>query len=295
MTEEQKRQAKVGIALSVVGYFFFCVHDAIIKWLVTSISVFQVLLFRSFFILLIMLAIGRGRALLGVARSPVKWQLIGRGFIVLSAWLLYYSAAKKLQLAELVTLYFAAPLVVAALSAWLLKEKVSPQRWLAVGLGFSGVLVAAQPGGNSDPLSVAMALGAALMWGYGVILIRRLSAQVPTLVNLIYNNAFFVVAMGLVMPWVWVWPTEEQWIWVIALGFVGALAQGAVFEGLRRAEASLLAPFEFTSLIWPFVIGYIVFDDQPATAVYAGAALILFSGGYALWAERRAQAASSTV
>src|SRR5882724_13504020 len=151
------------IALAVVGYFLFSVQDAAVKWLVADHTVWEILLVRSLTITLLCLVIGRTPLARQVLVSTRKGPLLLRGVVILAAWLCYYSAARYLQLAELVTIYFAAPLMVTILSVWLLRERVSWQRWAAVALGFVGVIVTCDPRRVGITVPVALTLGAALL------------------------------------------------------------------------------------------------------------------------------------
>jgi drug/metabolite transporter (DMT)-like permease len=132
------------IALAVVGYFLFSVQDAAVKWLVADHSVWEILLVRSLTITLLCLAIGRAPLARQVLVSTRKGPLLLRGVVILAAWLCYYRAARDLQLAELVTIYFAAPLMVTALGD-AGEEQVRWQRWAGTGIGFIGVIVAVSP------------------------------------------------------------------------------------------------------------------------------------------------------
>lgn len=159
-----KNSVSLGILLTTVAYMAFTFHDAIIKILASSIPVWQILFFRSLTILVGCLAYGRGKLVHQTMTSPIIKPMIARSILLLCAWLSYYSAASRLQLAEVTTLYYAAP-VVGTLLAWLiLKEKVTPTRWLAVGVGFVGVLIACNPIGLTISWPVYLALQAAVLW-----------------------------------------------------------------------------------------------------------------------------------
>jgi drug/metabolite transporter (DMT)-like permease len=142
-----KNSVSLGILLTTAAYMAFTFHDAIVKVLTASIPVWQILFFRSLTILLGCLAYGRSKLVHQAITSPIIKPMIARSILLLCAWLSYYTAASHLQLAEVTTLYYAAPVVGTLLAWFILKEEVTPARWLAVGVGFVGVIIASNPVG----------------------------------------------------------------------------------------------------------------------------------------------------
>ncbi len=277
-----------GIGLTVLAYFVFSSHDAVIKWLVTATTVWQILFIRSAIILALCMAIGRGQLLARALATPLKTALVLRGVVLLAAWLCYYTAARDLQLAELTTLYFAAPILVVVLAIPLLGERVTAWRWAGVAIGFVGVVVAANPVGLGLSLPTLLVLAAALLWAFALVLVRRIALREATLVQMLYGNGFFLVATGLVLAFVWRTPDWAELGLMLAVGLLGALGQFTLIEGMRRAPASVLASFEYTALLWAFLLGFAVWGDVPRLAVFAGAALILAGGLLVVVTERRA-------
>jgi drug/metabolite transporter (DMT)-like permease len=267
-----------GILLTSVSYFLFTVHDAGIKLLVTAFTVWQILFFRSVTILAGCMLLGGAPLLREAARSPIVKPMFFRSFLILSAWLCYYTAAKDLQLAELTTIYFAAPIIVTVLSIPLLKEQVPFMRWLAVITGFAGVFVACNPAALGISRPVLLVLAAAFLWGLSIVLLRKIALQERTSVQLVLNNGFFLVIAGAALPFVWVGPDWRELLLLIGAGVVAGFAQFALFEGMKRAPVSVIAPFEYTSLIWAFVLGYMIWRDVPREEVFLGAALIFGAG-----------------
>ncbi len=273
------------IALAVVGYFLFSVQDAAVKWLVADHTVWEILLVRSLTITLLCLAIGRTPLARQVLVSTRKGPLLLRGAVILGAWLCYYRAARDLQLAELVTIYFAAPLMVTALSVLLLKEQVRWQRWTGTGVGFVGVIVACEPGGAVSAGPILLTLLAALLWAYSNILVRRISAFETTVMQMLFSNAAFVLACAATLPWTWTQPGAQEIALMVAIGIAGAAAQYILLESFRLAPASLIAPFEYTSLLSAFALSFLIWGDVPRLAVFLGAALIIASGALVIGSE----------
>lgn len=279
-----------GVAFGLAGFFVFPIHDAIAKLLIRDISVWQIMFVRSCGILLLVTAFNGVAPFPRAFKSPVRLLLGARALMLVAAWALYYSAARYLALSEMVTIYFGSPILVACMAGPILGERVTPGRWLAVAMGFVGVLIACRPGiGASGP--IFLALGAAALWSVSTILIRLTKLSEPTSVNMVMTNLGFFVLAGMLLPWVWKTPSLFDGLLLVALSLAGALSQFLVFEALRRASASTIAPLEFTSLAWAFVIQYVVWGSPPDAFVLLGALLIGASGLIIISVEWRAHAA----
>jgi len=266
-----------GVALGLAGFFVFPLHDALAKLLVRDLSVWEIMFVRSSTILIIVFALNGTAPLPRAYRSPVRSLLTLRALIIVAAWALYYSAARSLALGEMVTIYFGSPILVALMAGPVLREQVSVSRWVAVAVGFVGVVIACRPGFSASG-PVLLALCAAALWSVSTILIRLTKLSEPTSVNMLMTNLGFFVLAGLILPWVWKTPSAQDWALLLALSLAGATSQFLVFEALRRASASTIAPLEFTSLVWAFVIQFTVWGNVPDGFVMLGALLIGCSG-----------------
>jgi drug/metabolite transporter (DMT)-like permease len=267
-----------GIACVTASFSVFALHDAGVKWLVAGYAPLQILFVRSVVIFLICLATGRRRIVMRTIRSPIRNTLLLRAVGLLGAWLCFYTAARSLGLAELTTIYFASPLMVAALAVPILGETVTRGRWLSILVGFAGVLIACRPGDLAQASAIGLALLAALLWAGSMILIRQIALREPTLVQMLTASFAFIVMTGSAMPWFWHTPSLWESVLMAGIGALGALAQFLLIEGIRRAPASVVSPLEFTALVWSFVLGYLFWHNVPGLNVFVGAALILMSG-----------------
>lgn len=277
-----------GILLTTFAYFLFSLQDASVKWLVVALPVWQILFIRSVTIFSLCLAIG-GRPLVAAARhSPVLKPLFLRNLLLLAAWLCYYNAARDLGLAELTTLYYASPVLMTILSVPILGEKVPGYRWLAVAIGFLGVVIACGIAAKGLTLSlpVYLALQAAVFWAIATVLLRKTALHERTQVQMIISSGFFLLFTALAMPFVWQPVSALDLALMAGTGVFAGIGQFALFEGMRRAPVSVLAPFEYTSLVWAFALGYLIWSDVPGSNVFAGAALI-FSAGMIIIARER--------
>lgn len=275
------------MALGVLAYFLFSLHDASNKWLVATVPVWQVLFLRSLFIVLACLSIGRRRVLEDLAETPLKQALALRGVLTLVAWLCYYSAARFLPLAQLLTLYFSSPLIITALSWPLLGERVSKRRWVSVVIGFLGVVVASDPFGTSLSWATLLVLIAAVCWGYGVILMRQIARRERTIVQMLASNLVFTVLTGIASVFTWVPLQPTDFVLLGCVAVFGGCGQYLLFEAARVAPAAVMATVEYSALLWAFVLGFLIWHDVPSVAVWSGAGLILVAGAVLVMAERR--------
>jgi len=164
---------------------------------------------------------------------------------------------------------------------------VPRSRWLSVLLGFAGVAVACDPAGVSFSWATVSVLLAAAAWGVAIILMRQISREETTTLQMFYTNAVFLVATAAASAWQSRWPDPLQVGLLAVVCAAGTIGQFFMFEGARRAPASIMAAVEYTALIWAFVLGYVVFRDIPRTAVFLGAGLILAAGAWLVASERR--------
>ena len=271
---ETRERIFTGILLTSAAYFLFSTQDAAIKLLVVGISVWQIMLFRSVVVLGGCFAIAGPRLFIDSARSPIVKPMLLRSFLILAAWLSYYTAARDLQLAELTTIYFAAPVIVTILSIPLLGEKVPLIRWIAVLTGFVGVYIACDPIRLGFSRPILLVLAAAFLWATSIVLLRKTALRERTIIQLVLNNGFFLVVSIIPLIWLWQTPTLFELSLLVGVGGLGGVAQYALFEGMKRAPVSVIAPFEYTSLIWAFALGYAIWGDLPRPAVFYGAAFI---------------------
>ncbi len=286
-----KTAVGAGIALSSLAYLFFATHDAMIKLLVESATVWQILFCRSVVILIGCFVLG-GRSLAReTMRSPALRPMMLRSLFLLAAWLCYFNAAKHLPLADLTTLYFAAPIAAILLAIPILGEKVPLTSWIAVITGFIGVVIASNPTGISTGWPVYLALVAAVCWAIATTLLRTTSQNASSMVQMAMTNVFFLALTAPMALASWTMPGGASQILLLAVGVIGGLGQLSYFEALRRAPISVIAPLEYTALIWAFALGYAIWKDVPGPNVWAGAVLIAAAGLIVLVAQGRRRAA----
>jgi len=275
---DSRERVLAGILFTAVAYFLFSAQDASIKLLVVGMSVWQIMFFRSVTVLVACGAIGGKKLFADTVNSSIVKPMLVRSAFTLAAWLCYYNAARSLQLAELTTIYYAAPIIVTVLSVLILGEKVPLLRWIAVFIGFAGVFIACDPTRLGISVPVLLVLAAAVLWGIAVVLLRKTAMQARTMIQLVLNNFYFLLFSAIPALLWWRMPDGGQLLLLISVGALGGVAQYMLFEGMRRAPVSIVAPFEYTSLIWAFALGYAIWGDMPRREVFMGAALIVGAG-----------------
>jgi drug/metabolite transporter (DMT)-like permease len=276
-----------GLLIAASAYFIFTLQDVLVRLLVKAdMPIWQVLLVRSLFIVVVCLSLRGPKIIVESLVSPSRWSLLARGVLILAAWLSYYTASKTLLYGQLVTIYYAAPIIITVLSIFMLGERVTGSRWAAVIIGFIGVLIACEPGQLGLSMPVLMTLAAAAMWAMSNILLRKAGITENVLMQMFMSNGIF--ALGCLVPTAIWWhpPTAEQWLLLLGVGALGGCAQFLLFKSFRMAPASAVAPMEYSSLLWAFALGYMVWQEVPGHGVVLGAVLIAVSGIGTLWAER---------
>ncbi len=267
-----------GMALGIAAYTLFAVHDALIKGVITALPAPQILFVRSAVILVICIAMGRTGVVVDLWRSKNRMLILGRGLMTLAAWVMYYSAGRELQLAEMTTLYYVAPVLTTVLAVVFLKEQLTLARIGGASIGFFGIVVAANPSGFTIGWPIILVLGAAFFWAVAMILMRTISNSDRTLVQVLAQNFIHILIMGFIALPYWQGMGAREIILCIASGLVGGLGQFTLVEAARAVPASVLGTVEYGALIWSFIFGYLFWAEMPATTVYIGAFLVVAAG-----------------
>jgi drug/metabolite transporter (DMT)-like permease len=283
-------RAGLGISITILGGLCFAIQDAGIKWLSAEIAVLQILFLRSLFGLVFLgtSSIFSGEAISFRVHRP--WLLAARSGLNILSWVLFFTSLKYLPLATAVALFFSFPLFLTIISVPLLGESVGMRRIIAIIVGFAGVLLITNP---TDGLSIpaVMMLGAALGWAIVASLTRILGENENTTTLLFYTLLGFAVLLAIPQYWLWQSIDLHATLMIVGIAFFGVIAQFAVTKAYAIASPSLIAPFEYTALIWSAILGYLVWNDIPDLYAIVGAFLIIASGIYIIHREaiQRAQ------
>ncbi|HUL06663.1 MAG TPA: DMT family transporter [Candidatus Acidoferrum sp.] len=273
--------------LMTAAILAFSVQDAAIKWLSKDYGLAQIIFFSR--ILAVPLAVLLAHRSGGLAQLRPKRPLLHvlRASFTVCDMLCFTAAVWLMPLADAITIGFAAPLFMTMLSVPLLKERVGPRRWTAVLCGFIGVVIVLQPSGAGLGPASFYALGSALAFAILIILTRTLTASEAVPCMMFWNSGLVATVMlVLMLPH---WHTPSGWgIWVFLLSAgIGAVAQLLITEAFRLGEVSLLAPIQYTSLLWASFFGYAIFGDAPTPMLLLGAAVIVASTLYIVEREAR--------
>lgn len=275
-----------GIVLMMLGMLLMASMDTTVKWLVEAdVSPIQVLAMRSWIIIpiILMALAARNQIHLLNTTRPLAHGL--RGGLGILAPLPFFAALKYLPLADATVVFFSSSFILTAISAILLKEKVGIHRWSAVVIGFGGVVIAMNPEGDGDYWAYLLVLCAALAYAGIQVSGKQLMRQ-DSVISLVFSfNLMIGLASTAILPWVWV-PVSMTMIGVILLmALLAVSGHIALTAAFGKAQVSAIAPFEYTSLIWVVLLGYILFEDIPSAQVWFGAAVVISCGLYMIYRE----------
>ncbi|ESW66412.1 DMT transporter permease [Mesorhizobium sp. LSJC285A00] len=266
-----------GILLMLAGDFMFALNDAMGKWLVASFSVGQVVLIRSigaFIVLGPMIANQGARRLFRMERPVLQ---ILRVLATTADTALFYAAVVYLPLADVMSFYMAGPIYVAALSHFLLGEKVGWRRWAAIMVGFCGVLIILKPSSAAFSQSSLFALVGSLAFAFAIILSRRLRGTSDT--TLVTWQTIGTLLVGGVMTiGAWQTPSALDFGAMLLLGIVSCSAHLMITRALKLAPASTLAPLHYSLLLWAVIFGLAFFGDVPGPRILIGSAIVVLAG-----------------
>ena len=277
-----------GMAAAAGAMFLFAIMNGLAKHLSETHSVIEIAFWRNLFASLPFLAavfLAGRRDLLVIKSAPRL--LVIRAVMGSVTLVITFAAFSVMPMAETSVLLFTASLFLPILGVVFLKEGVGPWRWSAVVVGFLGVAVMANPGGSVNSLGVSLALGAALLQATMGILLRRLGGSERPETIALYFFVIGTVMTGLAMPYVGTGPTLEELPYFIAVGLVGAGAQWSLSLAYKHAPTAIVAVFNYTSLIWATLIGWLVWDEWPLPVVFAGSAIVIAANMLIIWRENQ--------
>jgi len=268
------------IILNLSAWVMLPIMDGFAKYLSSTLPVLQITWSRYFFTVVIVLPI-----MLVFFRKNLTWteqpklQLI-RGLLLFCANILFFYSISIISLAKALTLAFISPLIVTALSPILLGEKVGFRRWAAVITGFIGSLIVIRPGFLEINLASIAALGTGVLYGFYLIVTRKLHNSDSPLLTLLLTGVVGVIIGSMIMPTVWVQPTITEWYMMFAIGFFASIGHLFLILSLKYADASKLAPFAYFEILTNIIIGYFFFNHFPDYWHFLGLFIIISSGIY---------------
>lgn len=277
-----------GLFFALIAFAVFATHDVVVKALGAHYAPFQIIFFSTLLSFpLVTFMLMRDPAAGHLRPVHPWWTALRTGAGVLGGFSAFY-AFSALPLAQVYAIIFAAPLLITVLAIPILGEQVRLHRWAAVIVGLIGVMVVLRPGQAEFSLGHLAAVVAAICGAFASIVIRKIGQDERSIVLLLYPLAANFVVMACVLPFVYKpMPIEHLgMVGVISLfGFVAGLILIAAY---KNAEAAVVAPMQYSQIIWAAGFGYLLFGETPDSATAAGAAIIIASGLYIGFRESRA-------
>ena len=268
------------ILLNLSAWTMLPIMDGIAKYLSSSLPVLQITWARYFFTVVIILPIMVlfFKKNLKLSEKP-KLQII-RGVLLFFANILFFYSISQISLSKALTLAFIAPLIVTIFSPIFLNEKVGFNRWVAVMIGFFGCLIVIRPGLIDFNMATFAALGTGFMYGFYLIVTRKLSNVDNPLLTLLFTGIVGAFLGSFAIPFYWVMPSSDQWLFLFLIGFFASIGHLLLILSLKLADASKLAPFGYFEILPNVIISFYFFNNVPDIFHLAGLVLIIGSGVY---------------
>ena len=285
-----------GILLKVMSVLGFTLMAACIKAVSEVVPTVQACFFRAFFALLTIVAVLTWqREFPAALYTSNPWAHVWRGALGLTAMLLNFASLGLLPLPDAIAIGYAAPLFVTLIAALVLGEDVRIFRWTAVVVGLVGVTIILWPrlsflkgasGSERETIGALFALTGALVVAIGTIVVSRMVSGERTSAIVFYFSAFSSVGFLLTAPFGWAWPDQTTLALMILSGVLGGVAQLLVTESYRYAAPTMVAPFEYTSMLFGIVLGVLLFGEWPTWSMLLGSLVVVAAGLMVLWRER---------
>ena len=275
-----------GIALMAAGMFLFSAVDAMGKFLTDTMHPVQIVWFRQLGLLfgvLVLIAL-RGPSFLRSSNPKLQ---IGRGLLAACSATLFIVGVSYVPLADAVAISFVAPFMVTVMGALILREPVGVRRWVAVTIGFVGTLIVIRPGMGLMHPAAGLVIIAATAFALRQILSRVLAGADSTQTTVAYTAIVSWVLLCIPFPFVWQAPATTFEIWLlIAMAVIAAFAETLVIVALSLTQAVVVAPVQYSLIIWGTLYGFFIFGQLPDAWTWIGTVIIVATGLYTLNRER---------
>lgn len=286
MAETQDKTA-AGIVMMCAGVACLSANDALAKYLVAAYSPLQILFLRNIIALpfaIVLTVVMSGR---GALRSPRPAAHFLRGFLWIVATVLFFTSFIHLDLAEATALIFVAPLFITAISAVFLREQVGRRRWLAVLVGFIGVLIVIRPGTAAFQPAALLPVLTAFVYALLMLSARWVDQRESVWTMLLYLTGASAFLSAFIVPFVWQ-PVRLEDLWLFAaIALFGTAGMTMMTQAFRLAPAAIVAPLDYSGLVWATTFGWLIWNEVPDRSAFLGAAVIVVSGIYIIWRERK--------
>ena len=287
---QQRSQTSTGIVMMCVGVACLCVNDALAKTLTTHYSPFQIQFLRNLIALPFAIIIAWKMGGIAALRSHRPIAHFARGGLWVGATFLFFTSITYMGLAEATALVFVAPLFITALSAMIFREHVGWRRWLAVLVGFAGVLIAVRPGTSAFQAISLLPIATAFVYALLMLSARFVDPRESVWTLLLYMTATGALISLFIVPFIWtaIRP-EDLWLFA-AVAIFGTAGMTMMTQAFRLAPAVVVAPLDYTAIVWATLLGWIFWTEIPDALTFVGTAVIIASGVFIIWREHRAAA-----
>jgi len=277
-----------GALLALAAFGLYATHDAIVKLMGADYSAFQLIFFSVMFSFPIAILILMRDSKPGTLLPVHPWWVATRTAAAVMTGISAFYAFSKLPLAQVYAIVFATPLIITVLAIPILGEKVRIRRWLAVIVGLVGVIVVIGPSTASLTLGHLAALAAAFGGALASIIVRKIGAEERSVVLLLYPMMANFIVMGVALVFVYKPPPIEHLGYFAAMAVLGSAGGLVIIMAYKAGEAVIVAPMQYSQIIWATLYGALFFGEYPDTATYIGAAIITASGLYIVLREGQA-------
>ena len=283
---------RLGIALMIATTAVFAAQDGISRHLAGEYNVYMVVMIRYWFFAAFVISVASRKAggMRAAAASAVPWVQGFRALLLVAEICVMVFGFTLLGLVESHAVFACYPLLIAALSGPVLGERVGWRRWVAIGVGFAGILIILEPGFGVFQPEAVVPLIAALMFALYGLLTRYVGLRDSAATSFFWTGTVGMVAMTAVGAWFWEPMSAPDWAWMILLCITGALGHYTLIKCYELAEASAVQPFAYLQLVFASILGILVFNESVRMNVALGTALIVAAGLFTLWRERRSKA-----
>ena len=285
VTADSPDRPGLGIALMLTGIAGFAVMDAIIKWLTADYAVTQVVALRSWFGLPLLCFFALHEGGLKALKTRRPWVHILRYTLVLALSCSFFWALSQMKLVDAIAITFAAPIFITALSVPLLKEPVGLHRWLAISVGFCGVLIMLRPGMGVFQWASLIVLGSVVVYALLMITTRAFKSTESTASLMLYPQLGMSLTGIVFAALFWVTPSLNDLGLFALAGMFGSVGVMCLTQAFRLAPVAAVSPFEYSALIWATLLGYLLWDELPDTTTLIGAGIVISSGLYIIYRE----------
>jgi drug/metabolite transporter (DMT)-like permease len=286
-TRDAVADIRRGVALALCAVAMFTAMIAVVKWLSASFAPMQIAFFRAVCAMALCLPVVLADGGVAALRTRQPGAYVLRGLVGCGSIVTSFYGVSLMPIADWVALSFMVPLFVAAMSAPMLGERVGWRRWLAIAVGFAGILVIVPPTGTASLRALCVGVAAQMLVAFALVLIRRMGSGERTTTIVFYYMVGLSVITAMLAPLDWRGPQGAQWAWLAAVGLIAGSAHLLITTAYRLAPASVIAPLDYTGIVWAVLIGWIVWAERPDANLLLGAPLVIGSGLYVVISATR--------